>query len=532
MRYVAPDGTKYSAGEENSLTINDDSYPWKGSTTGNLTLNGGDTLVFHVDSSVEDTTAKSMGISADADGVFELVKGHVIVQEGCSLAFNGGKICIINDDPTIAGNTVLPPHTDVWIIRAKERETVTFFPGAYEGQPLVEAPHPDLPHVTRHSMPADQVVDTDISGCAELHGDLNVYMFHDGGTNAGIYVGNHGDIPLVAVPTESASRQANSELAAIATAATSILCTAAISSLTDGNRPGDGPFAGFLGGHLRQDDVDGFSYHVNLKGVACGVDHLCSPTASGHSVRLGAILGFLGGNTHFSGIASGHGKTVDQRIFSGALFATCETFGKNDRKTNVNVFAGLQHSKNEMSRVNSNGYSFSGKMNTGGQFVALEAVKILSDIDGVLVGPWALITYNRVHQKGYDEHGDAPNNAGAQTVSSITHNFLDTTLGLAVEKDWQRTDGQRDTARTFLKCGWQHRAIQDHSSASVRFNSESLGTDFYPATLGYPRRNSLAISAGLRTNINGHWDTSAALHSSFAKNNKSFSLSLALGYNF
>jgi hypothetical protein len=368
-----------------------------------------------------------------------------------------------------------------------------------------------------------------------------VYAFHDarllGSADGasfvgGLYIANDSDIPVVAVPLAAASRQANGELAGIATAATSILRTAAVNSLTNGDRPEDGPFAGFLGGHLRQGEIDGFGYRVNLEGIACGVDHLCQPTTRNHSVRLGALAGYLGGDARFSGEASGREKTVAQKIFSGAVFAAYEIPGKNDLKTNINVFAGLQRSKNELSRVNNDGYSFSGKMNADGQFVALEAVKILHRYGDVQIGPWALVSYNRVCQKGYDEHGDAPANAGAQTVSSVTHNFLDTTVGLAVEKDWQRVDVQRDATRAFLKCGWQRRAIQDHTAASVQFNSEALKNASYPALFGYPGRNSLALSAGLRANLSGHWDTAAAFHATLAKSDKTFALSLALAYNF
>jgi hypothetical protein len=539
MHYVGSDGTKYGAGTENNLVIKyTDAYPWKGTTDGGkLTLNTGDALIFHVDTSQPDSAVKSMAI-AGADGVFEHVRSHVIVEDGGTLEFNGGKICLINHHQDISSNTVLPAHTDVWIIRTKNSDGIVFNQSAYDNNNLEDASHPDLTTVTRHAMPASQIMGASVDGCAELQGDLNVYMFHnsslagDNILSGGIYVGNYGDVPVIAVPTAAASRQANSELAGIITAATSILRSAAINSLTDASRSNDGLFAGFLGGHLRQDDIDGFGYHVNLTGIACGVDHLCQSADTCHSVRLGALAGYLGGDTRFSGTASGNEKIVTQKIFSGAVFAAYETLGKSDLKTNVNVFAGLQHARNEMSRVNGNGYSFSGKMNANGQFVTLEAVKILHHFDGVQVGPWALVSYNRVYQKGYDEHGNAPDNAGAQTVSSVTHNFLDTTIGLNVEKEWQRADVQRDGTRAFLKCGWQCRMLQKHTDASVKFNSESLGNVPFPALFGYPGRNSFALIAGLHANLNGHWDTDAAFHTTLAKNDKSFALSFALGYNF
>lgn len=158
-----------------------------------------------------------------ADGVFELVNGYVAIEEGCSLTFDGGKICIIDNGSL--DTTVLPSHTDVWLIRTKGSDGISFNPSAYNDEYLVEDLLSDLPAMTRHRMPAAEIIDADTSGCATLKGELNVYTFHgaqlsDNLPSGGIYIANSSDVPVIAVPLVAAARQANSELAGITVAAT------------------------------------------------------------------------------------------------------------------------------------------------------------------------------------------------------------------------------------------------------------------------------------------------------------------------
>jgi hypothetical protein len=532
MRYVGPDGVAYGAGEGNTLNVDATNYPWKGTINGGkLILNSGDNLVFHVNSSHTDPSAKSMNIPG-ADGVFEFVNGHVAIEEGGSLKLNGGKICLINDAQS--SPTFLPAHTDVWLIRTNGGNVIEFNGSNYGNTPLEDVPPIDgTPELTRQMLPAAIVGTSD--GCAELDGELKVYMFSAGdGSNpyGGIYIANPNDAPVVAVPSAPATRQANSELAGISVAATSMLRVAAVDSRANAGMSGTGPFAAILGDHLRQSEISGFDYRTNLRGIVCGADHSWPRANSRRSVTLGAVAEYLAGDVHFSGNAAGRGKIVAQKFCSGAVFAVYEGLGTSDLTTNVNLFAGLQRTESKLSRTNENGYAFSGEMNARGQFVALEAVKILCQHETVQIGPWVLLCYNRVCQEGYAEYGNAPDNAGAQTVSQATHNFLNATIGLNAKKECQRTDIQRYISGGFLKCGWQHRALQDHTVAEVQFNSAALASGSYPATFGYPKRNSFVCTSGLRANLNAHWCAAADLHATLIRNQKNCAFSIALGHNF
>jgi hypothetical protein len=560
--YIDPAGVEYlGAGTKttkNTVEIRDNGghaghdYPWKGHIGGGkLIMNAGDTMVFHVDTSRTDQSINSMAPGdAGSDGMFELANGHVAIDADVSggLVFKGGKIRLVNDDPN--NRTVLPSHTDLWIIRTAGLDGIEFDADFYGdgGDPSEEG---QIPGVEKFTLPTEIVCCEcdDCDDCARLEGPLQVYLFRNSGisilgagddgrffggdASGGVYISNDSDVPVVAIPVADAYRQVNSELAGIAAETSSLLRLSVANKLANPRGSAGGPFAAFLGGRLRQDVINGFGYRFNSKGVSLGIDRLYQLADPRHSLRLGAIVGYLTGTVHFSGTASGRGKIAEQKLCSGALFAAYEAIGKNDLKANINIFAGLQHAKNELCRVNTKGYSIFGKMNENGQFVAVEALRILHRTHGgVQIGPWALVSYDRVHQEGYGERGNAPKNAGTQTLTAITHNFLDATLGLDVEKEWQHLGNQLDIAHVFLRCGWQHRVLRDRSAASVKFNSEALKNGSYAPTFGYPGRNSLAIAAGLRASFNDRWDGFISLRSTLSKSSKTFALSLALGYNF
>jgi hypothetical protein len=534
MRYVDPvNGTAYGDGEgENKLVLTEsENYPWRGDTGGKLILNDGSKLVFHVNSSHEDPSVASMSIPG-ADGVFEFVKGHVVIEDGGSLELNGGKICLINDAP--CSPEILPAHTDVWLIRTKGDGEIDYKADAYGADPEPISSESIL-GLTREKL-SREIIGELGDGCATLDSALDVYKFSatgkDGNLYGGIYVGNHSDVPVCAIPSAPATRQANGELAGISAATTSMLRAAVGNPRTGVNASGQGLFAAILGDHFRQNEIDGFGYHATLRGIACGTDHSWALVNYRSSVRLGAMAGYLSGNVHFSGSAAGLGKIVPSKFYSGAVFAAYEGLGENDLKTTVNFFAGLQHSENKLSRINDRGYVFAGKMAANGQFVTMEAVEIFHRWESVQIGPWALLNYNRVYQKGYAERGNSLDNAGAQTVFSVTHNFLDATIGLNVEKDCQPTDAQRYITGAFLKCGWQHRAIQNHSAALVKFNSAALGDGSYPAVFAYPGRNSFVINTGLHANLNTNWTAVANLHAAWARDQSTCAGSIVLGRNF
>jgi hypothetical protein len=407
--YIDQSRDEYGAATNNTVEIRDSAgnsahdYPWKGYTGGGkLVVNEGETLVFHVDTSRADQSVNSMEIEG-ADGVFEFVNGHITIDGNVTggLVFNGGKMRIFNDDPS--NRTILPPHTDLWIIRAAGLDGIDFNPDLYDGEPTEESGQ--IAGIKKFVIPAEIVCCEcdDCGDCAVLDGPLHVYVFRNSGvivggddgdqliggdSSNGIYIANGADVPVSATPALDAYRQANSELASIAAETSSLLRMAVVGRLANPGGSAGGPFAALLGGRLHQDAINGFGYGLNVKGLSCGVDRLFLLADGRATMRLGVLAAYLTGNVHFSGRASGRGKIAEQKVHSGAICAAYETLGANDLKTNINLFAGLQRSKNELCRVNTRGYSVHGRLNADGQFVALEAVKILRrSSGGAQIGP-------------------------------------------------------------------------------------------------------------------------------------------------
>jgi hypothetical protein len=74
--------------------------------------------------------------------------------------------------------------------------------------------------------------------------------------------------------------------------------------------------------------------------------------------------------------------------------------------------------------------------------------------------------------------------------------------------------------------------VRRHSAASVKFNSQALGNEAYPATLDHPGRDAIVVSTGLRANLKARWDASANLHGSQAKHGQTCTFTLTFGHDF
>jgi hypothetical protein len=289
-------------------------------------------------------------------------------------------------------------------------------------------------------------------------------------------------------------------VAQILTATTPIFLTVAGNRWADANGSGADPFIEILDDHFRQSKVADTGFRIARNGVACGVDHTWPVAGARNSLSLGALAGYLDGRIHpFESDIAGK-----QKFFSGAVFAAYESFEGNALKTNVNLFAGLQRMENKLPTIDGDrdGIIFQ-KMISNGQFVVLEGTKILCRWKNLQVGPWVMVSYDHVNQK-------------IRETPLGTCEFLDTTIGITLEKECQRNDGQRHIPGAFLKCGWQQQQIF-HAHTDV---------------MAYPGRNSFVIINGLHAHLNSHWTVAANFQAALAKDQNTYALSVALGRNF
>jgi hypothetical protein len=558
MVYVDPITKEVYKGSEGNVSIEGSDYPWKGpntnpnfqSTGGKLILHEGDLLVFHVDSSKRDSSVET-GMGNGADEAFDFVNGYVWIDgealEG--VQFNNGQLAIINDDQDNPG--ILPAHSDFWLIRSSQKTNVlpllgllnleddfelqagsdlreAYLRGAEDGGENGEISDTYLGRMVLIAKNREDYASLGINPYSQWDSALNVYAFQDE-YGSGMFVGT-GATPRHAIPTDFARRHANGELAGISIGLTSLLRNSVENRLTDAKGNGNDPFVSIVYGDFHQDDIDGFGYDSDFVGIAGGLDYVYKFANGDRYLRMGMALGYFDGKTKFFGTASGLGKKVDHDVYEGAIFAAYESFGKNNLKTDINLFVGLGYEKNKLARIDANMHEFEGKMSSNNQFVKLEAVKNLLSFNGVQTGPWLFVNYNHVIQNGYTE-SRVQEKIGSQTVSKIKHDYLDITLGVNMEKEFQSTVDPDSMLRLFLKAGWCHRALRKHSSATVYFDVPGLG-DSYSPILGYPAKNSAIFVAGFRRKFNANWELTASWHGTFSKNIRHNILSASLGYDF
>jgi len=166
--------------------------------------------------------------------------------------------------------------------------------------------------------------------------------------------------------------------------------SAILNRLTDVKGNGNDPFISLVYGRLHQGMANGIGYDSNLKGISGGLDWVFKFSDERY-LRMGAVMGYVKGSTKFFGSAAGKRNNMDSDVYTGGLFTAYESFGKNNLKTNINVFVGLGYTKNKLARVDDIDNLSTGWMSSRNQFIQLEIVKnlwIVKDME-----------YNNVTQK-------------------------------------------------------------------------------------------------------------------------------------
>lgn len=346
-------------------------------------------------------------------------------------------------------------------------------------------------------------------------------------SNQGVSV-TSGDIPVTRVPRKYAQAHANAELATTTTLSVEMMKNGISNRLTDVKGNGNDPFIIAFGGHNHQNEISGFGCSGNLYGLCGGADYVFSLNNEQY-FRVGSMLGYVRGESEFFGSAAGKQKDAKQDMYSISLFGAYEKFGKKGLKTNINLLAGLGYSENKLFRIDESNMPFRGKFDSTNQFIDLEIIKNIYTLKGYQIGPWIGLSYNHINQKGYNESSLA-DAIGAQSISKVKHDFLDTIVGINIEKEFESQFDKEKRFRIYLRAGWKCQSVRKHSATTVSIPSVGLG-NFSPK-FGYSAKNSAVIIAGFRNKINAHWDFVGTWSGNYNKDYSSNVVSLSAGYNF
>ncbi|MDE6432296.1 MAG: autotransporter outer membrane beta-barrel domain-containing protein, partial [Opitutales bacterium] len=308
-------------------------------------------------------------------------------------------------------------------------------------------------------------------------------------------------------------------------AAMSMLRSALNSRLTDISAGGDEAFISGIGGHVHQNELAGVGYSGDLYGITARADKLLHNKDCGY-IRLGAMIGYLYGDINFRGLAIGKKQTAKQDNYIGMLYGAYESVNDKNLKTDLNLSFGFGYTNNRVSRIDEKDFGYNAKVKSNDILVSAEFIKNVYAVQGIQFGLWLKADYNRIHQKSYNE---SASNGGksAQSVSKVNFDFLDTTVGINIEKEICNSSRADRSLRLYARAGWNCQPLRHHSTISAEISGKSGVVD--PE---FGSHNSAVFIAGLRQRLNANWEIIGEWNGSFNKKHSNNVVTVGAGYSF
>lgn len=508
---VGTAGTKRE-GRDGNVKLADGGYP----VDGKLTIGNGQTLVFGVDlNKKEDGT---LSVFNKTNGVLYLP------NTGQRLVLHGGMLAI--DDAGRDGKVNgVPAKTNFYVIRTDYDETATLVKGFLDTRytvatdPVNADNEVKLYKITKSD--ETSIVSTDNDEYTYWDG-LHAYLMNDKKLGQGIVIGT-GDVPAVKKSTDYAKDFASEELAAIDEKIMSDIQKQVIDS--EMCSYDQDPFIMVLGGHGHQDEILGYGYDYDKYGVVIGHDFV-KELSNGGNWKYGVMVGFCHTDIDFFGNATSTSKRAKKDIYNCGVFGMYKNENANHMHTRFHVFGGFAYVENEMSRVDINNAHFNAKFDSNDINVSAEFTKGMIKLCGLEVGPWAGVTYNRIHQKSYHENGGR----NAASLDSVNFDMLDTILGLHAEKIFLHKENDKKYLHLVLRAGWKCQAIRSHSHCLARLDDAGIAP-FVPV-FGYADKHSGILYCGLKNKISDNISISGGIGSTISHDHWNISGHIALNYYY
>jgi hypothetical protein len=259
-------------------------------------------------------------------------------------------------------------------------------------------------------------------------------------------------------PSEYARDHANAEVAAISAHSISLVWDAIGRRLSDARNNGTGTFAYAVGSHIPQGEIVGLGYNHEMYGCTVGADRRWNVNDKRYT-RFGGLVGYINGDTRFFGSASGRKKTDKYDMYIGALFGACECFNDRDLKTNFNAIIGFGHGSHKLHRVSESDDAFSANLKSKSVFLNAEFIKNVYQCKGCQFGLWTKVDYNHIRQGSYVESTTNPGRVGVDHVSKVNHDFLNTIVGLNIEREFVSASHMDRKLALALCAGWRHLSL-------------------------------------------------------------------------
>jgi uncharacterized protein with beta-barrel porin domain len=146
---------------------------------------------------------------------------------------------------------------------------------------------------------------------------------------------------------------------------------------------------------------------------------------------------------------------------------------------------------------------------------------------GCQCGPWLSAKYHHVRQDAYEEHDV---DSGSVRTDPVTYHFIDTTVGLNLEKEILQNDSPTEVTKLTIRAGWNCQPLRK------RYNY-NIYVDGIPAEKAYDdekfgARNSLILSAHISHRLSHSWTVAGSWTGKFSKDTRNNSVSLGAEYSF
>jgi hypothetical protein len=458
------------------------------------------------------------------------------------MKLNGGKIILQND----GNNGILPEGTSYLIAYGlKENVPPTTFALTQDGDEPALSP---VGTADRIALGIDEISDATLTFQKVTKGsfmevantpyEIGLYYFGPASASSFKYAG------LVAAIVDSKITEPvaceSGELAYMAVDATNTLTNAIITRRTSVKGSVADPFVYIFGGHTHRNRVisGGLGCSSDIYGIAVGIDKVYSSDdgilnlGDNDYVRIGGVIGYVNTDSRLSGSIYDRSRTSEQEMCAALVFGAYETFNEKHLKTNINATVGVGHIENKLHRVDHK-FSpsiFDAKVKSYSAFANAEFVKNMCACRGFHFGLWTAINYNRVCQDSYSESAHNPSDSTiARHFDKLHHNFLDTIVGINIEKEIQSAKYSDAKLRILCRAGWDHQN-HDHSDVKVYVAGLRMLDEF--TNFGCPAKNSAVVVLSLTGVLDRHWSFVGSWTGRFNKDMSNNVVTCGIEYDF
>jgi hypothetical protein len=515
------------AGRDGNVRLNG-TYPVNAS----LTVDGGQAIVFNVTAGSHEISDPNFPGGPKNLPMFSRTNGAVYIHDTtngpCFTMKTGSKIAVrLTNGSTFSGKIDENSQENFFLVRAPFVASIADIidlPDLAPSENFLELPNNGNTHL--YEIEGD-LVDTDYDdlNASSLQQLKLFWMTDESKEMSGLVFGtgklwamkeSPGSLANQPLVDGSMPRMIDDMLVALHGAIESRLCD------VKGNS--DDPFIGGFGVHVRRDFNTKSEYESNGYGMYAGIDGI-KETERGTMMRYGAFAGFGRNRIAIMRSDKTSEDSADMTMACGAVFMALETFNEGYLKSDINGMVGVARINNHTRRLNPNEQQYFAKYSSTSIFADGELIKNMYRWRGAQIGPWIAVSYHLVRGDAHRESG--PDANSAILFPSTTAEFLRTSLGINLEREFFSTYNPTRHTKLFAKAGWTCEPVRPNRPIKA-----FVGNDEFSPLISSGSRHAFTVSGGFRSRLDDHFEITGSFLGRLSGDSKFISASASLGYSF